>query len=104
MPNGEVSLNNRFIGNLGPMSQYNCYSNGVSYAYNVWKGAACGSTDLNVSGLGFLNSSPGSFDLHLAPGSPALNHGDPGNYPSRDFDGQSRPQGSGPDAGADESG
>jgi hypothetical protein len=53
---------------------------------------------------GFLNATPGSFDLHLAPGSPALNHGDPGDYPARDLDGQSRPQGSGPDAGADETG
>jgi hypothetical protein len=104
MPNGEVSLNNRFIGNLGPMSQYNCYSNGVSYSYNVWKGAACGPTDLNVASLGFLNATPGSFDLHLAPGSPALNRGDPGTYPARDIDGQSRPLGSGPDAGADEAG
>ena len=104
MPNGEVSLNNRFIGNLGPMSQYNCYSNGVSYSYNVWKGAACGPTDLNVASLGFLNATPGSFDLHLAPGSPALNRGDPGTYPAPDIDGQSRPLGSGPDAGADEAG
>jgi hypothetical protein len=43
-------------------------------------------------------------DLHLAPGSPALNRGDPGTYPARDIDGQSRPLGSGPDAGADEAG
>jgi hypothetical protein len=50
------------------------------------------------------NASPGSFDLQLAPGSPALNHGDPGSYPTRDIDGQSRPLGSGPDAGADEAG
>jgi len=104
MPNGEVSLNNKFIGNLGPMSQYNCYSNGVSYSYNVWKGAACGPTDLNVASLGFLNATTGSFDLHLAPGSPALNRGDPGSYPAGDIDGQSRPLGSGPDAGADEAG
>jgi hypothetical protein len=104
MPNGEVSLNNKFIGNLGPMSQGNCYSTGVSYAYNVWRGAKCGATDLNVASLGFANSTPGSFDLHLAAGSPALNRGDPGNYPNRDIDGQARPLGSAPDAGADEAG
>jgi hypothetical protein len=104
MPNGEISLNNRFIGNLGPMSNYNCYTNGVTYSHNVWKGAQCGPTDLNVTNLGFVNSTAGSFNLHLTPGSPALNHGDPGNYPARDLDGQSRPQGSGPDAGADEAG
>jgi hypothetical protein len=50
------------------------------------------------------NGTPGSFDLHLAPGSPALNRGDPGTYPAPDIDGQSRPLGSGPDAGADEAG
>ena len=35
MPNGEISLNNKFIGNLGPMSDYNCYTNGVTYSHNV---------------------------------------------------------------------
>jgi hypothetical protein len=104
MPNGEVSLNNRFIGNLGPMSSYNCYSNGVSYSYNVWRGAKCGPTDMNVASLGFANPTAGSFDLHLAAGSPALNHGDPGNYPARDIDEQGRPLGGAPDAGADEAG
>jgi hypothetical protein len=103
-PTGEISLNNRYVGNLGPMSQGNCYSNGVSYAYNVWRGAKCGTTDLNVASLGFANSTPGSFDLHLAAGSPALNRGDPGNYPAGDIDGQARPLGSAPDAGADETG
>ena len=103
-PNGEVSLNNSYVGNLGPMSQGNCYTNGVSYAYNVWKGAKCGSTDLNVSSLGFTNATPGSFDLHLLPGSPALNYVTGASSPSRDIDGQSRPLGSAPDAGADEAG
>ncbi len=61
MPNGEVSLNNRFIGNLGPMSPWNCYDNGVSYSYNVWKGAKCGRTDRRVRDLGFIRSTPGPF-------------------------------------------
>jgi hypothetical protein len=103
-PNGEISLNNKYIGNLGPMSQGNCYTTGVTYSYNVWRGAKCGPTDLNVASLGFLNSTPGSFDLHLAAGSPAINRGDPGNYPGADFDGQTRPMGGVPDAGADEKG
>jgi hypothetical protein len=76
----------------------------VTYSYNVWRGAQCGPTDLNVASLGFLNSTPGSFDLHLAAGSPAINRGDPGNYPVADFDGQTRPMGGVPDAGADEKG
>jgi hypothetical protein len=59
---------------------------------------------MNVASLGFANPTAGSFDLHLAAGSPALNHGDPGNYPARDIDEQGRPLGGAPDAGADEAG
>jgi hypothetical protein len=102
MPNGEVSLNNRFIGNLGPMSSYNCYSNGVSYSYNVWRGAKCGRTDRRVHDLGFIRSRPGRFNLHLRRTSPAINHGGKSGYPRRDIDGQRRPRGSRADAGADE--
>jgi hypothetical protein len=69
-PTGEISRNNRYVGNLGPMSQGNCYSNGVSYAYNVWKGAKCGRTDRRVRDLGFLRSTPGRFNLHLRRNSP----------------------------------
>jgi len=101
-PNGEISLNNKYIGNVGPMSQNDCYTTGVTYSYNVWKGGKCGATDLNVTTLGFLNSTPGSFDLHLAATSPAINRGDPANYPATDIDGQARPMGVAPDAGADE--
>jgi hypothetical protein len=102
MPNGEVSLNNRFIGNLGPMNPWNCYSNGVSYSYNVWKGAKCGKTDRKVRNLGFIRSTAGRFNLHLRRNSPAINHGGKAGYPRRDIDGQRRPKGSRPDAGADE--
>ena len=41
-PNGEVSLNNRLIGNLGPMSQYKLRdSNGAKLHLQTppWKGA-----------------------------------------------------------------
>ncbi len=37
-------------------------------------------------------------------GSAAINAGDPTNYPNRDIDGQTRPTGTAPDAGADEAG
>jgi hypothetical protein len=42
------------------------------------------------------------FDLHLARGSAAIDRGDPSAYPRRDIDGQRRPGGRAPDAGADE--
>jgi len=103
MPNGEVSLNNKFVGNLGPMSQGNCYRRGVTYSHNVWKGAKCGSTDRRVVNLGFVNPSPKNFDLHLRPTSPAINHGGrSAGFPRRDIDGQRRPKGRAVDAGADE--
>jgi hypothetical protein len=101
-PTGEISLNNSYVGNLGPMSQGNCYSNGVSYAYNVWRGAKCGRTDRRVRDLGFIRSTPGRFNLHLRRTSPAINHGGKSGYPRRDIDGQRRPRGSRADAGADE--
>ena len=75
MPNGEVSLNNRFIGNLGPMSPWNCYDNGVSYSHNVWKGARCGRTDVKVRTSASRIPTPGRFNLHLRRNSPAINHG-----------------------------
>jgi hypothetical protein len=43
-------------------------------------------------------------NLHLAPGAAAINAGDPTSFPAFDFDGQGRPIGSAPDAGADEAG
>jgi len=102
MPTGEISRNNRFVGNLGPMSRHNCFRTGVTYSFNVWKGTRCGSTDRNVATLGFIDSSPGSFNLHLKAGSPAINHGGRSGYPRHDIDGQARPHGSRADAGADE--
>src|ERR687888_416919 len=40
--------------------------------------------------------------LHLKPGAAAIDRGKPGDYPAADIDGNSRPQGSAADAGADE--
>ena len=41
-------------------------------------------------------------DYHLTSGSEAVNRGDPGKGPSSDIDGDARPSGAAPDAGADE--
>ena len=40
--------------------------------------------------------------MHLSSGAAAINRGKPGDYPSTDYDMQSRPAGGAPDAGADE--
>jgi hypothetical protein len=102
MPTGQISLNNRFVGNVGPMGQANCGITGVTYAYNVWSDASCSATDLKTPNLGFVDATPGVFDLHLKATSAAVDRGDPGNYPASDIDGESRPLGASPDAGADE--
>jgi chitodextrinase len=70
------------------------------WRYNVLSGGSCSSTDVNAPS-GFVNS---SSDLHLTAGSAAINRGDSSTYPSRDIDGQARPLGAAPDAGADERG
>ncbi len=61
---------------------------GITYSYNV--GKKCGSTDKQVSpassnptttaALGWIN--PGANDFHLKPGSPAINAGDPNDFPA----------------------
>jgi hypothetical protein len=100
MPTGQISLNNRYIGNVGPQNQANCGVAGVTWAYNVWEGAKCGSTDKDVADAGFVNRA--AMDLHLRTGSAAVNAGDPGTFPTKDIDGQART--GTPDAGADEMG
>ena len=79
------------------------YQQTPQYSYNAWQtGPACGASD-RVCTLAFV--SPASLDFHLATTDTcAKDHGDPANYPATDFDGQQRPLGAGPDAGADEVG
>jgi hypothetical protein len=91
-----------FIGNIMGFSGCTAESNGVAinWRYNVMQGGTCGVGDKNAA-AGFVDP---NNDLHLAGGSAALNAGDASSYPSSDIDGQSRPAGSGPDAGADEAG
>jgi hypothetical protein len=96
---GEISLNNLYEGNVGPMGQQNCGIAGVTYSHNVWTDAKCSATDKQAPS-GFVN--PATLDLHLLASSAAINAGDPADFPSPDFDGQPRPIGAEPDAGADE--
>lgn len=88
----------KMIGNVGPQQQWTCRK-GVMYTHNVWQGARCGPTDLNAPS-GFRD--PARFDLHLKAGAPAIGRGDPASFPVRDIDGDRRPRGARPDAGADE--
>jgi chitodextrinase len=89
----------RFVGNYMPFHGTLC-DKGATHSHNVYEGGTCSSTDINVSSLNFI----GGFDLHLGLGSAAINAGDAGSFPATDIDGEARPRGSGPDAGADEAG
>lgn len=81
-------------------TNYSCQDN-ISFSYNVWTGASCSPTD-RTAPFADVFVSPGALDLRLKDGSDAIGGGDPADYPATDVQGQSRPQGSGPDAGADE--
>jgi chitodextrinase len=83
-------------GHSQPDNYAPCDSHAV-YHDNVWNGASCSSSDLNANPL---FTSP--LDLHLQAGSPAVDNGDPSSFPTTDIDGQLRPIGPAPDAGADE--
>jgi len=95
--------NVRYSGNISPLPSVSQCVSAVTYRDNVWVGAGggvCNSSDIRASGPGFVN--PGAHDLHLSVGSPAINAGAPTDYPTTDIDGQARPMGGAPDAGADE--
>ncbi|GBD27088.1 hypothetical protein HRbin30_02432 [bacterium HR30] len=67
------------------------------------KGNSCpGANDMCGVPAGLVDSSIGSFDAHLMPGSPAIDSGLPvgGIIPGEDFDGFARPFGAGVDRGA----
>ena len=84
--------------NVGGYQEWLCRSN-ITYTNNVWTAAKCGATDIQAPS-GFRDAA--AFDLHLAPGAVAIDRGNPDGAPTRDIDGESRPLGAGPDAGADE--
>ena len=100
-PNNSTGPNVVFANNIAP-SFDGCGRSGVSADYNVWyAGSKCGTHD-KVAASGFAN--PGALDFHLTAGAAAIDSGNPANFPALDIDGQSRPIGSAPDAGADERG
>jgi hypothetical protein len=91
--------NVRVVANIAPAFPWQCDTR-IAYAYNVFDGAVCSPTDLNAP-PGFVDAAGG--DLHLLPDAAAVDHGDPASYPATDIDGDRRPLGAAPDAGADES-
>lgn len=70
----------------------------LRYRHNVLDGGRCGPLDVDAPS-GFRDP---RRNLHLRPDSAAIDRGAPGDYPRRDIDGQPRPLGGRPDAGADE--
>jgi hypothetical protein len=94
-----------FTGNTGPRPS--CLP-GITYDHNVWQyptNSPCSAADKMVIGtsgdvnnLGYTDSTNG--DMHLTPGSPAIAAGNPNDYPTTDYDGQTRTNP--PDAGADQ--
>jgi hypothetical protein len=96
----EVDYSNaRVFANLGPRFSGPCRDADVAVAYNVWSDEACGARD-RKGALGYRNAA--RFDFHLTPGAAAINRGHPQSFPGVDIDGQRRPRGNRPDAGADE--
>jgi chitodextrinase len=69
----------------------------ANWSYNVvGTGSACGGT---TAADGFMLP---PTDLHLRLGAAAIGAGNPTNHPTTDIDGQARPSGVKPDAGADQ--
>ena len=85
------------IGNAGTAYGGQC-GGGVRTSFNVWAGGGCRGDRAAAPGFRDVRR----FDLHLVPGSAAIDRGDPRSFPKRDIDGQRRPHGGRPDAGADE--
>ncbi len=70
---------------------------GAEAEYNVWySGGKKYGTHDQLAAAGFVNEA--TLNLELTEGAAAIKHGDPGNYPATDINGNTRPNP--PDAGA----
>jgi len=89
-----------FVGNVMRFSGCSAESSPVriQWRYNVMQGGTCNRTDRNAPN-GFIDPAQ---NLHLKRSAAAIGRGDPSLFPRRDIDGQRRPRGRRPDAGADE--
>lgn len=89
------------IANVGPeLDGDDCDTPGVTRSHNVWAGQPVCGPDERRAPLGYRD--PGDFDFHLRPDAAAIGNGHPTEHPTTDIDGDPRPQGNAPDAGADE--
>jgi hypothetical protein len=89
----------RIIGNLAPGLAGSCRT-GVTVDWNVWThGPRCGRHD-RIGRAGFQQG--GEADFHLIGCPPAVGRADRQDAPTVDIDGETRPAGRAPDAGADE--
>jgi Bacterial TSP3 repeat len=110
-PDPAVPYSNvKIVGNVGPSLALWAGSTGstmpkpagLTVDYNVWyAGSKIGAND-KVAPSGFRNAA--ALDFHLNAGAAAIDGGDPTNSPATDIDGDARPAGNAPDAGADETG
>jgi hypothetical protein len=93
--------NVRIHSNVAPSLPFGvCNLRGTRIDYNVFAGGSrCGQHDV-IGPSGFLDAS--GLDFHLAPGAPAIDRGHPNDHPLTDIDGNARPAGGAPDAGAHE--
>ncbi|MEA2659841.1 MAG: hypothetical protein QOF64_2440 [Candidatus Binatota bacterium] len=90
----------RFDSNVAPIpNRLLCAWTGVSWSYNVWqgKGSRCSKSD-RVARPGFLD--PVNLDFRLRRGAAPVDRGNPTDFPARDIEGNRRPSGRAPDAGA----
>jgi hypothetical protein len=93
-----------YTANVSPLVNAGQCISAVTYRNNVWtngSGAKCGSSDKSVASAGYVNGA--AHDLHLTASSAAVDAGSTTVFPGTDIDGQGRPMGAAPDAGADES-
>ncbi len=108
-PDPSVPYSNvKIVGNVGPEVKFwsgttgavQAKPAGIEVGHNVWyAGAKVGATD-KVAPSGFVNAA--ALNFHLKAGAAAIDAGDPANAPATDIDGNPRPAGKAPDAGADE--
>jgi hypothetical protein len=105
--NGVLDLSSKngqnieIVGNIARVGDWQCQD--AIYSHNVWFGAhpaRCSSSDIRAVTARFVDDEAGN--LRLLPSSPAVDRGDPRDYPRTDIDGRRRPLGRAPDAGATE--
>lgn len=100
--NADPKTNVAVYANIGTRRADQC-TTGVTFSYNIWDQATCGTGDI-LAAPSFTNISYPNEDFHLTATAAAINHGSPAYCPATDIDGDARPRGTACDAGADEAG